>query len=210
MAFKLRFRHFYRNDRREAFHKVFPGNGESHFFEKAIVVAIFLEFAGKCPAETTHVGTSIAGTNVVYKGNHIFRIRRIVGNRHFHINPFFVGGDVNGFVDQLCFGLIQKLYKFLQATLGMETFAFKRTILFFFTLIGEFEAQSLVQERKFAQAMCEDIKFVFGRFKNFGIGQKCNNSTAVGGIPDHAYIVFWFALTVFLFKHLAFAVHFGM
>jgi hypothetical protein len=132
LALELRFRHFHRNDRREALHKVFARDGKGDFFEKAVVVAVLFEFTGEGAAESADVGAAVAGTDVVDESHHVFGVRGIVHQGHFYVHVFFAGGDVNGLVDEVGFGFVEIDDKFLQAAFGVKQFGFEAAIVILF------------------------------------------------------------------------------
>ena len=152
------------------------------------------------------MGAALGGVNVVGEGVDVLLIAVVVLERHFHGGIVHHALHVDGLVEEYFLVLVEILDELDDAALVVV----HPLILGLHPLVGQGDADALVQEGHLAQAHFQDVElelagfeYAVGVFFAAGIGPELHGGTGAVGFADHLQIVADLAPVVFLLVHLA-------
>ena len=185
LALELRLLHLHRNHGREALAEVVAVDVELQFGEHARILGVFLERTGQRAAEARQVRTALDGVDVIYIGVHVLRERVVVLHGHLDRDAVLFGIEVDDLVDDRRAARgIEVLDELLEALFRIEV-VFAGIAFVVPALVVEVQADALVQERQFAQAVGQDVVFVFRREREDAlVGFERDGGAAVGAFAD--------------------------
>ena len=185
LAFELRLLHLHRNHGREALAEVVAVDVELQFGEHARILGVFLERAGQRAAEARQVRTALDGVDVINIGVHVLRERVVVLHGHLDRDAVPFGVEVDDLVDDRRAARgVEVLDELLEALFRIEV-VFAGLAFVVLALVVEVQADALVQECQFAQAVGQDVVFVFRREREDAlVGFERDGGAAVGAFAD--------------------------
>ena len=137
----------------------------------------------------------------------VLTIARVVNDGHLNRNAFLLGVDVNHIGNERIAHGILVAHELAQTTFRVKNFTTRVALLVFFSLIGERDGESGIQEGQFAQTIGEDVILIFGGGENFRVGPELLARTALVGLADHFHRVEGMSLFVFLLVDFTIAEH---
>ena len=153
LAFELRLLHLHRNHGCEPLAEVVAVDVELQFGEHARILGVFLERTGQRAAEARQVRTALDGVDVIYIGVHVLRERVVVLHGHLDRDAVLFGIEVDDLVDDRRAARgVEVLDELLEALFRIEV-VFAGIAFVVPALVVEVQADALVQERQFAQAV---------------------------------------------------------
>ena len=206
LALELRFLHLHRNHGREALAEVVAVDVELQLGEHARILGVFLERAGQRAAEARQVRTALDGVDVINIGVHVLRERVVVLHGHLDRDAVPFGVEVDDLVDDRRAARgVEVLDELLEALFRIEV-VFAGLAFVVLALVVEVQADALVQECQFAQAVGQDVVFVFRREREDAlVGFERDGGAAVGAFADDLDLRRGGALAVRLAVYLAVA-----
>ena len=155
LSFKLRFSYLHANHRRETFAEVLTCDFDFRLLNLLLrrFFRILFQHTRHRRAETREVSTTFDGVDVVDVRMKVFRIACVVNNRNFHGDTLFFRVDVNHIRDERSAHCVLVTHKFAQTLFGVESFRKRLAVFVYFSLIGENDGESRVEESQFAHTI---------------------------------------------------------
>jgi len=208
LAFELGLRQLHAHHRCKALADVVAGQVLLDVLEQAAVLTRGIDGAGERAAEAAQVRATVHGVDVVGKAKHVFAIRVVVLQRHFHgqhaaIGEFAFTLERNGLVVQHGLAAIQMLDELGDAADKLKLGNTRG----FFALIGERDLQTLVEKRELAQPLRERIEIELAGVHDGRIGLEgdLGSGLAARGLSGFGQRGLGNALVVFLLPGKAIA-----
>ena len=206
LSLELRLLHLHRYDSRKTLAEVVAVDVELQLGEHARILGVLLERTGQRTAEARQVRTALDGVDVIYIGVYVLRERIVVLHGHLHRDAVLLGVEVDDLLDDRRAARgVEVLDELLESLLRVEV-VLAGLALLVGTLVVEVQADALVQERQLAQAVGQDVVFVFGGMReDRAVGLEGDDRTAVRTFADHLDLRGRGALAVCLAVDLAVA-----
>ena len=153
LAFKLRLRHFYADDRGEAFSDIVAGEILLNIFEQSGLLAVRVDRSSQRRAESLEVRAAIHGVDVVGKTEQRFRVSIVVLQRYFDTDRSartgLIAFHVNRVFVEHGFSAVEMLDEFRYAAVINELGRFFRLHSF----VGQRDLEAFVEKRQLAQPL---------------------------------------------------------
>ncbi len=204
LTFKLWFRHFYANDRRESFTGVVSGKICILFLEESFIAGIGVERAGERRAESCEVWSSIRICDVVCETMYVFVIIWSVLKRHFYIN--FLERFVNikhALVLNVLFQ-VEIFYIRWNTAFKMESIRYAVCVSF----IPDLHFNSCAQVRLLSQVINDGANTEFNSVKNCGVRLEANRCSRASRFTNLFHLMLGHASLELLLPKLAVTMHF--
>ena len=215
LAFELRFCYLYGNHSGKPFPEIVGRKVELQFGKEIVFLRIVLEGPCKSHLESLKMGTSLYGVDIVYVRVQFFGKSGIVLQGNLYRDDL-VRFEINRVLRELLRPGIEIIHEFLQPFLGIEhlaaVFISRISVLVreFLTHIRQSQPDTFVQIGEFPESCRKGVVFVFGSDReDFGIRMESDNSTRIGGFPDHGNVSLRLSLGIFLHEDFAFPVNLG-
>jgi len=148
--------------------------------------AYFLSVRVSARRKARQVRTALDGVDVIYIGVYVLRERIVVLHGHLHRDAVLLGVDGDDLLDDRRAARgVEVFDELLESLLRVEV-VLAGLALLVGTLVVEVQADALVQERQLAQAVGQDVVFVFGGMReDRAVGLEGDDRTAVRTFADH-------------------------
>ena len=153
LTFKLRIRHFDRNDAGQPFTDIIAGKVRFIVLENVILACVFIEDAGERGAETGKVHTAFDGIDVIDEGIHAFAVACLVLHRDVDDDLILLAFESDdGRIDKIL-AFIQELDEFRDAAGVVEFLLVGRTV----AQVCQRDGEAFIQKSQLAHADLQGI-----------------------------------------------------
>ena len=185
--------------------------GKLGLLEHLLLVAVLLQGATQCRAETVEVCTTLIGVDIVHKAVNGLRITRVVGQGNFDGHTVAFGNKVNDVRNQWGAALVHPLHEFLQALGTVEHLETGLAIGLngLRTQVGERKMDARIQVAKVTQTLSQTIPFEHSFGENRVIGMEGDGRAGIFRVANDLHTRHRLAESILLTIDVSLAMNLG-
>ena len=138
----------------QTFAEVIAGNLNFGFFQKFVVLGIFLQCACQCTAKAFQVLSTFHGVDIVNIGVDILVVACVVHDGHIDRSSLSLSSDIDNLVKQMFTVGIHITNELTQSVFGVEGICLERTIFQHMATVGQCDGNACIQECQFTHTLC--------------------------------------------------------
>ena len=211
LSLELRLSHLDANHCCKAFAEVFGGNLDLRLLnllgDLRVVIGVLLQGTCEGCTETSQVGSTLDGVDVIYIGMDIFRVVGVVHHGHLDGDALLLGLQVDDIVDKMGTMTIHIAHELLQSVLGMEHLRLTHFTLLIRTQVTEGDGDAGIQIGQLTHTTGDDVVLIFGGGEDGAVGPELLAGTCLVGIANDLHVVEGLSLLILLLVDMTITVH---
>ena len=190
LSLELRFRHFYRDDRRETLAEIVRVDGrvtvfifEFRLLQHLALLCVFLHDTREGSAEACYVRTTFDGIDVIDVRVYVLVKIGVVNHRYLYRRTVFVGAQMNHLGDQRRTGTVDVTNELRETLLRVELLLLAVTLCINDTFVLEHDLDTRIQESELTHTVRKDIPVVHRLGKDRVVRPELHKRTGLALLP---------------------------
>ena len=209
LTLELGLGHLDGDDGRQAFAEVVLSHLDLGFLnllaQLVVFIRIFLQRTSQGDTETSQVGTTLDGVDIVDVRVDVFRIVAVVEQGNLDGHTVLLRLQTDGLANDRGAVTVDVTHELLQTFLGVEHLGLTEITFLVRTKVGQRDGDACIQISQLTHTLGNDIVFVFCRGEDGAVGPELLAGTSLVGVAHNLHVVEGLTLLVFLLVDMAIA-----